>query len=95
MAIADRRTVRRASLPLTYQDDVDLSALRSSPELAAALGIDASSASEASVLQALVRKALDQIAEDQQAAMYAQLATTEEQREHERVARSRRGAVGL
>ena len=95
MATVDRRMVRRFSLPLTHQDDAALAALRSSPDAVAGLGIDPQSASEASVLQALRHKALDQFAEDQQATLYAQLSARDEQRDHDRAARARRGAVGL
>lgn len=70
--------VRRPSLPLTEEDDAALRRMRSSAPslkaLQALTGVDAATATEAALLQAILRSGLRAIADEVERAGYAELA---------------------
>jgi len=70
--------VRRRPLPLTEEDDAALRRMRSSAAslkaLQALTGVDAATATEAALLQAILRSGLRAIADEVERAGYAELA---------------------
>lgn len=86
--------VRRPSLPLTEEDDAALARMRSSEPslkaLQALTGVDATSATEAALLQAILRSGLRAIAEEVERSGYAELADDYRRDSDERRARARR-----
>lgn len=90
--------VRRPSLPLTRQDEADLTRLRATDEGARAVeaiaAMDVSSATESAFLLAIFRAGLRSIEHELERAGYAQIAAQAEQAGLERRSTARRRRPG-